>query len=140
MDDDARAVIRQAQLIAYQASWHIMEQAALARLAGTPGLQRAPLVPRSEVIQLVTYDGEHLGHIRRETTSGTGETWMAVLRPPCRTAGRYLTAADAAQALVIACGKHIRHLSWPRSTPGGTRSCLSGPQPSTVTADTCTSK
>jgi hypothetical protein len=111
MDDEATAVIRQAQLIAYQASWHIMEEAALASLAGTRGLQRAPLVPPSEVIQLVTYDGEHLGHIRREITSGIGETWMAVFRPPGRTAGRYLTAHDAAEALAVAHGKRIFRLS-----------------------------
>jgi hypothetical protein len=110
MDDDATTVIRQAERIIYQASWHTAEKAALTGLAGTSGLRRAPLEPRSDVIQLVTYDGEHLGHIRRDSASATGETWAAVRRLTGRTIGSYPTARDAAQALALACGKEIpRH-------------------------------
>jgi hypothetical protein len=107
MDEDATAVIRQAERIIYQASWRIVEEAALARLAGTCGLRRAPLEPRSDIIQLVTYDGEHLGHVRRDSAWATSETWVAVRRLTGRTIGRYPTARDAAEALAIACGKEI---------------------------------
>jgi len=109
--DEATPVIRQAQLIIYQASWHIMEEAALASLAGTRGLHRAPLDPRSEVIQLVTYDGQHLGHIRRDTTPGIRERWLAIRRPAGSTTGLYPTAKDAAEGLAISCGKQIRRPS-----------------------------
>jgi hypothetical protein len=108
MDDDASTVIRQAQLIIYQASWHIMEEAALASLADTRGLQRAPLDVRSQVIQLVTFDGQYLGRIRRDTTPGTGECWVAVRLLTGGIIGLYQTPDDAAEALAAASGKHIR--------------------------------
>ncbi len=47
-------------------------RAALTCLASTRGLRWAPLDPRSGVIQLVTYDGEHLGHVRRDSACATG--------------------------------------------------------------------
>ncbi len=109
MDDDVAALIRQAELIIYQSGWHILEETALASLAGTRGLRYAPLVPQSQVIQIVTYDGRHLGHIRRDTL-GASETWTAVRRGG-RTAGRYPAAQDAAEALAIASGRPTRRSS-----------------------------
>ncbi|HTW03155.1 MAG TPA: hypothetical protein VMF87_22820 [Streptosporangiaceae bacterium] len=107
MDDDAAAVIRQAERIIYRASWLFVEGAALAGLAGSCGLRRAPLEPRSDVIQLVTYNGEHLGHVRRDRSSTSGETWVAVSRATGQTIGCYPAALDAAEALALACGKQI---------------------------------
>ncbi|MGH3401597.1 MAG: hypothetical protein ACRDRJ_03625 [Streptosporangiaceae bacterium] len=105
MDEDATAVIEHAQRIIYQASWHILEEAALAGLAGTRGLRRAPLEPRSDVIQLVTYDGQHIGHVRRDHTCAPGETWVAIRRLPGRPVGCYPSPSVAAVALAVACGK-----------------------------------
>jgi len=107
MTDDATAVICQAERIIYRASWLFAEWAALAGLAGSCGLRRAPLEPRSDVIQLVTYDGEHLGHVRRDSSSASGETWVAVRRATGRTIGCYPSAPDGAEALALACGKQI---------------------------------
>jgi hypothetical protein len=104
MDEDGSAVLLQAERIIYQASWRILEEVALEGLAGTSGLRRAPLEPRSEVIQLVAYDGEHLGHIRRDRTASS-EAWVAVQRLPGAPVGRYGSAREAAEALARACGK-----------------------------------
>jgi hypothetical protein len=49
MDDDAITVILQAERIIYRAGWRLLEERALAGLAGTRGLRRAPLEPRSDV-------------------------------------------------------------------------------------------
>jgi hypothetical protein len=108
MDDDAVEVIRQAERIVWAAGWHIQEQDVLRRLAGTRGLVRARLEPRSDVIQLVTYDGEHLGHVRREGPPGPGERWVAVLKQQARQVGIYDSAGAAAGALAQACGKSTR--------------------------------
>jgi len=108
MDEDSAAVIHQAERIIYQASWQLQEEAVLQGLADTRGLRWAPLEPRSDVIQLVTYDGEHLGHIRRDGSSGPGTRWVAVLRPG-RAVGCYGSAREAAEALARACGKEITH-------------------------------
>jgi len=105
MDEDAIAVTHQAERIIYRARWRLLEEIALAGLAGTRGLRRAPLEPRSDVIQLVTYDGEHLGHIRRDPAAGPGPTWVAVPQPRGRPAGSYRGAQEAAEALAVACGK-----------------------------------
>jgi len=107
MDEDAAAVIRRAERIIYQASWHVLEEVALTCLASTRGLQWAPLEPRSDVIQLVTYDGEHLGHLRRDSACATPSAWVAVRRLTGRAIGCYPTTRDAAQALAVACGKEI---------------------------------
>ena len=107
MDDDAAAIIRRAERIIYQARWHVLEEAALTCLASTRGLRWAPLEPRSDVIQLVTYDGEHLGHIRRDSACTAPSTWVAVRRLTGRAIGSYPTTHDAAQALAVACGKEI---------------------------------
>lgn len=81
------------------------EELALEQLAVKPGLARAPLVPGSEAIQLVTYDGQHLGHVRRDALSGSGGCWMAVALKQARSCGRYTSAEAAARGLARACGK-----------------------------------
>ncbi len=63
------------------------------------GLARARLEPQSDVIQLVTYDGEHLGHVRREGPPGPGERWVAVQKRQARQVGTYGSAGAAATAL-----------------------------------------
>jgi hypothetical protein len=104
MDQNALEAVRQAERIVWAAGWHLQEQNVLEQLAGSRGLARAPLEPRSEVIQLVTYDGEHLGHIRRDRT-GPGDSWVAVQKNQARRIGTYPTADTAAAALARACGK-----------------------------------
>jgi hypothetical protein len=106
-DDDVLEVIREVERIVWAASWHLQEQSALEKLAGTRGLARARLDPRSDVIQLVTYDGEHLGHVRREGPSGPEEHWAAVLKNQSRHVGVYGSAGASAAALAQACGKTI---------------------------------
>jgi len=104
--DDAVEVIREAERTVYHTQWRIWEELALEVLARTRGLARAPLVPGSEVIQLVAYDGEHLGHVRRDSTRGPAECWIAVTRE--RHVGIYPSASEAAGALALACGKQPR--------------------------------
>ena len=111
MDDDALEVIRQAERIVWRASWHLQEDRVLEQLANTPGLACAWLEPRSDAIQLVTYDGEHLGHVRRDGPPGSRERWVAVLRHDARQVGAYGSAAAAAAALARACGKTTRKTS-----------------------------
>jgi hypothetical protein len=66
MSDDVREVISESGL----AQWRIWEELALEQLAARPGLARAPLVPGSDEIRLVTWDGEHLGHVQQDETRG----------------------------------------------------------------------
>jgi hypothetical protein len=108
-DDDAFEVIRQAERIVWAFGWHLQEQDVLRQLAGTRRLARAPLEPRSDVIQLVAYDGEYLGHVRREGPAGPDERWVAVMKRQARQVGSYGSAAAAAAALARACGKKPRN-------------------------------
>jgi hypothetical protein len=104
--DDAIEAIHEAERTVYHAQWRIWEELALEVLARTRGLARVPLVPGSEVIQLVAYDGEHLGHVRRDSAREPAECWIAVTRE--RYAGTYPSAGEAAGALARACGKQPR--------------------------------
>ena len=104
-DDDADEVVREAERTVYHTQWQIWEELALEQLAWTAGLARAPLLPGSEVIQIVTFDGEHIGHVRRDTTQPAGERWVAVALKQARPCGRYDSAEDAARGLARACGK-----------------------------------
>lgn len=81
------------------------EELALEQLAARPGLARAPLIPGSDAIQLVTFDGEHLGHVRRETLGASRRCWMAVAVKQARPCGWYASAEAAARGLARACGK-----------------------------------
>lgn len=96
---DPLEAVREAERIVWAAGWHFQEQDVLARLAGTKGLARARLETRSEAIQLVAYDGEHLGHVRRESQAGQAKRWVAVLKDRARRVGVYPTADAAAEAL-----------------------------------------
>jgi hypothetical protein len=116
MDEDATAVIQQAERIIYRAGWRLLEEDALERLARTRGLSRAPLEPRSDVIQLVSYDGEHIGHIRRDPAAGPGQTWVAVPKPGGRAVGSYRSAHEAAEALARACGNNTPRLPGQQET------------------------
>ena len=105
MDDDTLEVIQQAERIVWAAGWHLQEEDVLRQLAGTRGLACARLEPRSDAIQLVTYDGKHLGHVRRERPSGPDERWVAVLKQRARQVGTFSSANAAATALARACGE-----------------------------------
>jgi hypothetical protein len=106
MNGDDTEAVREAECTIYHAKWGIWEELALEHLACTLGLARAPLVPGAEVIQLVTYDGQHLGHVRRDGHSPPGEQWVAMLARQARPCGRYPSAEAAARALARACGTY----------------------------------
>ena len=99
MNGDDIDVVREAERALFHAQWRIWEELALEHLACTRGLARAPLVPGSDVIQLATWDGEHLGHVRQDGQCSSGERWVAVLKRQARTCGRYGSALAAAAAL-----------------------------------------
>ncbi len=98
-------VIPRAERVLYLTQWRVWEEAVLARLALTRGLAAAPLLPASDAIYLVTYDGEHLGHVRREGPRTRGERWVAVPLMQMPLAGYHHSAEAAAQALARACGR-----------------------------------
>jgi hypothetical protein len=106
-DDDMLPVIHEAELIVWAAGWRLQEQVVLGRMAGIRGLACARLEPRSAAIQLVAYDGEHLGHVRRDGPAGPDERWVAVLKDRARQIGTYVSPVAAAAALAHACGKPI---------------------------------
>jgi hypothetical protein len=105
MDDEADDAVHHAERIVWAAGWRLQESMVLAELAGTSGLARRPLDPRSEVIQLVTFDGEHLGHVRREAKSVQAESWVAVPKDQARLPGASDSAAEAAWVLAQRAGK-----------------------------------
>jgi hypothetical protein len=102
--DDPLDVIHRAERIVWVAGWRQAEERALTQLARTSGLGWARLDPRSEVIQLVTYDGEHLGHVRRDNTARPRGAWVAVRKDSGSTIGRFPTAQAGAEGLARACG------------------------------------
>jgi hypothetical protein len=95
--------------IIWATGWRAQEESVLRRLAGTRGLVCAPLEPYSDLIQLVTFDGEHLGHVRLDRLHDLRERWVAVSRATAdpRPADGYATARDAATALARAVGKIV---------------------------------
>ena len=86
------------------AGWRLAEEQALRQLAGSRGLAFARLEPRSEVIQLIAYDGVHLGHVRRDGSPGEEMAWVAVRKDQACPVGPYRSALAAAEALARACG------------------------------------
>lgn len=99
MSDVDLEAIRAAERTLYRAKLRHLEQAALATLAGRPGLALTPLWPPSPVIQIVALDGVHLGRVRRDGPPGDHEHWFAVPPGPQRAHGPYPCANAAAQAL-----------------------------------------
>jgi len=91
MSDEALEAIHNAERIVWVAGWRLQEDRVLRQLASTRGLASARLEPRSEVIQLVTYDGEHLGHVRREVSREPEERWVAVAEALARACGKEIT-------------------------------------------------
>lgn len=77
IDDDAADAVREAERIIYRAKWRVMEEGALRLLAGTRGIAYLPVFPGHEVVQVVTYNGRHVGHIRRESARGLYDRWIA---------------------------------------------------------------
>ncbi len=102
--DDAAEAVREAERTVYQAQWRVWEEAALDHLVGRSGLAWTPLVPGSDVIQLVTYNGEHLGHVRRDSVPGPGERWVAARKGQAHQIGSHASAAEAAASLLRANG------------------------------------
>jgi hypothetical protein len=105
--DDADEVVREAERAVYHTQWRIWEELALEQVAGTAGLRRMPLLPGSEVIQIVTWDGDHIGHVRRDAAHPAGECWVAVALRQVRPCGWYDSAEAAARAVARACGKGL---------------------------------
>lgn len=105
----------------YLSQWRSWEHLALERLAGTRGLACTPLVAGSEVIQLVSYDGDHIGHVRLDGPQAGGECWGAVPRDSGELADRLSTAGAAVWMLALAsgwaCGKPGRNASDPVPSP-----------------------
>jgi hypothetical protein len=99
--------VREAERIVRAAGCHLQERTVLDRLAGTVGVACARLEPRSEVIQLDAYDGEHLGQVRRETNPGQVAQWVSVLKDRALRIGTYPSAIAAAEAIAQAYGKGV---------------------------------
>lgn len=97
--------LNHAERIVWVTGWHLEEERVLRQLARTSGLACGRLEPHSDVIQLVTYDGEHLGHVRREGQDGRDERWVAVQKDQARQIGIYASLGAAARALAQACGQ-----------------------------------
>lgn len=95
----------EAERALHHTQWRVWEELALEQLASTAGLRRTPLLPGSEVIQLVTWNGEHIGHVRLDTSQPASERWVAVALKQGRLGGWYASAEAAASELARACGK-----------------------------------
>jgi hypothetical protein len=105
VDSNAAAeAVREAERVVCRAQWRVWEELALDHLARTVGLARATLIPGSDVIKLVSHDGKHLGHVRRDTAREPGRQWVAVRKDQAQQIGAYVSAAEAASALARTCG------------------------------------
>ena len=130
--DDTREVIREAERAVYLARWRLREETALRSLASTRGVACAPLMPGSDVIQVVAYDGEHLGHVRLDGPRGRGERWVAVRTKQAHPVGSYPSPQAAARALARAADKTPKSCRG-HSPPGGIRPAAGTLSPSAST-------
>ncbi|MFE2480465.1 hypothetical protein [Streptomyces sp. NPDC059389] len=92
-------IVELAERIVYRAKLKFLEEAALAGIAHAEGLALAPLCPPSRVIQVVAYDGTHLGRVRQEREGG----WIAVVKGAAHATGPYEDARTAAESLYVQC-------------------------------------
>jgi hypothetical protein len=97
LDEDAAAVLRQADTIVIHAKWMICELAAAERLAAMPGLARTPLFPGHDIIQIVADHGAVIGRIRRQPAADGG--WAAIPVGAARPTGVFPDAWAAAHDL-----------------------------------------
>jgi hypothetical protein len=117
---DVPEVVREAERAVYLSQWRSWEQSALERLAGTRGLACTPLVAGSMTIQLVSYDGDHIGHVRLDRPHADGDCWLAVPKPSGDPVGHLSTAAAAVWMLALVSGRTCR-------IPAGNAIDLAGP-------------
>jgi hypothetical protein len=92
-------IIELAERIIYRAKLKFLEEAALAGIAHVEGLALAPLCPPSQVIQVVSYNGQHLGRVRQQQ----GEGWLAIVKGAAHSTGPYDGARSAAESLYVQC-------------------------------------
>jgi hypothetical protein len=93
-------LVHDAEVIIAHASWLYLEEQALARLAGRRGLAWTPLFPRSRIIQVVAFDGAHLGRVRRirPIPAQRSARWVATPKDGVPL-GHFRTVRAAARAL-----------------------------------------
>ncbi|WP_407836844.1 hypothetical protein ACE1OC_10745 [Streptomyces sp. DSM 116496] len=92
-------IIESAERIVYRAKLKFLEETALAGLAHVEGLALAPLCPPSQVIQVVSYGGRHLGRVRHQQEEG----WLALVKGTAHATGPYEDARSAAESLYVQC-------------------------------------
>ncbi|MFE4261091.1 hypothetical protein [Streptomyces sp. NPDC056883] len=92
-------VVELAERIIYRAKLTFLEEVALAGLAHVEGLALAPLCPPSQVIQVVSYSGRHLGRVRQQQEEG----WLALMKGTAHATGPYDDARTAAESLYVQC-------------------------------------
>ncbi|MET8405379.1 hypothetical protein [Streptomyces sp900116325] len=102
--DSAIDVIREAERTVINAKWHWCEARALEQLAAQPGLACSPLFPGHPVIQVVAYDGQLLGRVRRHTADGVTR-WITVHADTAHELGARRSMRAAARTLARAAGK-----------------------------------
>lgn len=99
MFTDDGCPVQEAERLIYREKMRILEEQALAALAGCPGLAKARLWQPSPVIQIVALDGVHLGRIRCEHAPTGACLWFAAPPLPRNPTGPYDSAWAAAHAL-----------------------------------------
>jgi hypothetical protein len=100
MTPEESLVVLAAASVIVRTRLSMLEDEALETLRERPGLALAPLWPGSPVIQLVTFDGVHIGRVRLENPHERRESWVAVPLPPKRSHGSYSSAWTAAESLL----------------------------------------
>lgn len=67
-----------AERIIFRSKMKYPEELAVAKLSGESGLAYTPLVAASPVTFIVAHDGNHIGRLRRESTSNDRKWWYAI--------------------------------------------------------------
>lgn len=96
---DEQTVLRAAEVIVAHESLLVLEEVAAAAACAS-GVCVVPVVPGSDVLQLIVCDGIAVGRVRREYPWATPERWVAVPRVPQRPHGPFRTMEDAAHYVI----------------------------------------